>query len=489
MTTAGRIAQNTLAITFAEVFGTLVSFIFVALLARYLGPDSFGIYAFAGSFTYLFHMGIDLGMNAIVVREVSRDRERSNFYFANTLAIELLSSAVTIAAIWLIILLLGYDLETRVVVVLFAIILGADSVNWLILSSFNAYEDRVHEAYVRIFGKTSYFLLGLVGVLLHLGLVEIVILLLVASVIRNIYGYRLMARSLFRPSLSVETGSWLPIITMSLPFALGWLFYDLYFNIDMTMLSLFKGPEAVAYYSVAYRFISLTMILPQAFAGSIWPLLSRHFTQSPERLPLLYQKSVQYLLMLSIPAAIGISLLAGKIIPLIFGSQYLESIFTLQIIIFVIIFLFIDYINILTMGAMNKPHLAVVSLVVCLVSNVLMNLVLIPRFSYVGAAVSTILTEVILFVEYAVLLSKNGIRVPYARMAVKPGIAGLVMLGGIYLLMHMMDGLPGFFQVGIAIPLGVLIYGASLVLTGSLSEEDWKIIRDIIGERLMRFRS
>jgi O-antigen/teichoic acid export membrane protein len=152
----------------------------------------------------------------------------------------------------------------------------------LIFSIFNAYEQREYEALINIVSKFIYVLFGFIGIFLQLPLFEIVILFIFSSCLKFILGYFTLVKKIFKPKIKFDVSSWLPMIKLAFPFALGGFLFNIYFSIDMTMLSLLKGNEAVAYYSVAYIFISTFMIIPAALVGSIWPVLSRLFIQSKD---------------------------------------------------------------------------------------------------------------------------------------------------------------------------------------------------------------
>jgi O-antigen/teichoic acid export membrane protein len=481
MNTSGRIVKNTLVITAGDLLGTFLSFIFIASLARYLGTSSYGIYAFASAFVILFQVFFDLGLSTLVIREIARHRSETGFYFGNSLGIKLVISLAAIAAISIIVALLGYDLPTRIVVFLISIICALEMTGALVFSTFNAYEYREYEAGVKIFGKILYVTLGFLGIYLGLGLVQIVVLILVSTLTKFITGLLLLKLRVARPEIRWEFSRWRELVTLALPFALGGLFLDLYFNIDMTMLSLMKGDDAVAWYSVAYRFINLFMIVPASFTGSIWPYLSRLHTESRDRLPATYRMSIRYLLMLAVPITLGMILLADLVILIFFGEQYSNSVLPLRILMVVIILVFLTYLSGSTLGAINKPELTAVSLLACIFINIGLNLYLIPLFSYIGAAAATVATELALYLLYSYYLARSGIRAPVLRLLSRPLFAGLIMALVLVLLRSLLVSFPIWVQLVILIPCGVIAYLLGLLLIRALNDEDFLFFRRILG--------
>jgi len=480
MNTHRRIAKNTFIITISSVFTLFLSFFFTAAFARYLGVDNYGLFAFAGSFVGLFALFFDLGLNSLIVRELARYKEKISFYFGNTFVIEIIVSLIVIIFIYCIAYLLGYPGETLSIVLLSAIFLAFEMFAQLIFSIFNAYERREYEALINIISKFIYVLFGFIGIFLQLPLFEIVILFIFSSCGKLFLGYFTLLRKVYKPKIKVDISSWLPMIKLAIPFALGGFLFNLYFHIDMTMLSLLKGNEAVAYYSVAYSFVSSFMIIPAALVGSVWPVLSRLFIQSKDSLVKVYSKTTQYLMILGVPISFGMFFMSDIAIMTIFGYKYANSIIPLQILVWVIIFHFIAFICGVTLGAIDRPILGSISLLFSLFVNILLNWFLIPHYSYIGASVATIVTEIVLLIQYNYFLSKNGISINFLRLIYKPLIGGIIMGICIYFIKIVLGAFPGILQLLVIIPLAAAIYFLVLLAIKTFNEEDKDIIYKII---------
>ena len=476
------IAKNTAAIAVAEVIALFMTFLFSAVFARYLGVQNYGIYTFAAAFVALFKVFSDLGLNTLLIREISRYRERTSYFFGNALGIEVsLSWTFTLLAVALV-YLLGYELEIIVLVLLFAVMQSIDTIGWINLSTFNAYERREYEGLIKVAGKFTFITAGLMGVFLQLPLVEIVVLFVIASALQLVFNYIVLIKKVVRPKISITVSAWPSLLKVSLPFALTALFFDLYFNIDMIMLSYISGNEAVGWYSVAFRTFNLFSIIPVALTGSIWPLFSRMHLESSENLTRAFSKSVEYLLLLAIPASIGTMLVSELLLPLVFGNEYANSVIALQILITSLIFLFVNYISMFTLGAINKPHLGAISLLIGLIANISLNLILIPNYGYNGAAFALVLSEIVLFIQYHHHLSKNGVNVSIPRLAIKPLMAGIGMGGVIFLIKGSLSAIPSTEQLLVIIPIACGAYFLGLIMFKAFNEEDISIFNEITGQ-------
>lgn len=482
MNTGKRIGINTIATTVAEYFGLILSFIFVAIFARYLGVESYGTYAFAFSFVSMFRMLFDLGLNSLNVREIARNKDKTNFYFGNSLIIELISSTVLVVFVGTLVHFLGYDNQTVYIVLVAAICISFEVIGWVAFSIFSAYEFKYYEALIRIAGKFVYITLGFIGIFLQFTLLELVGLFAVASAIQMVIGYFVLIRKIIVPKIVVDFKAWPDLIKMALPFAIGGIFFDIYFNIDMTMVSLLKGEAAVGYYSIAYRFMVIFLIIPSALSGSLMPVFSRLYSSSSHDLIVkAFTRSVNYLLIISIPLAIGMSLISDIAILTIFGIDYENSIVALQILVWVLVFYYVNSISLSALYSLDRQRVVLFSLLGSVILNVALNFYLIPLYSYSGAAIATVITEVCLFIQYGYYLKKNGIVVHYSKYFFKPFFAGIVMGIILYFAKMLLVNLPMVLQLGILIVAGISTYFGVLYLVKGIQDEDIIIVKQVLG--------
>ncbi len=482
MTSSKRIAKNTFVILVSEAISLLLSFIFIAVLAQYLGVKHYGIYTFAFAFVALFKTFFDFGLNTLIVRETARNQINTQYYLANAFAIEVLFSVFFVVAIPLIAYLIGYPLETVFIVCIAAAIAAIDTFSGLNYAFFKAYEIREYEAYTKIAGKLVFITLGFVSIYLGFDLPQIVTLFIISSVISFLLSYGFIHAHICPLTLNVRPRHWISLMKLAFPFALSILLIEIYFNIDMTMLSYLQGDEPVGLYSVAYRFITIFLIIPAAFTLSIFPVYSRLFEHAGDGLHIAFHKSVEYLLVLSIPISIGITIIADNIILAFFGEMYSDSIIALQILIWVIAFLFVNYTCNSILQSILKPNLCISSLIISAIFNIALNALLIPVYSYKGAAFATVATEILLLSLYTYHLKNNGIRFNFFKFISTPVIAGLFMALSIYVVKSLMAAYPDILQMLIVIPLGMLVYVLSLIKIRKFDRDDLAIFRGILGD-------
>ncbi len=185
-----------------------------------------------------------------------------------------------------------------------------------------------------------------------------------------------------------------------------------------------------------------------------------------------YEKSFKYLFILGLPIAAGISLLSGEIISLLYGEQFAHSVVALRILAWDVLLLSICAPVGFVLVSMNKQNQMAIIVGGCALLNIVLNLILIPRFSYIGAGIATLATEAVLFVLYFYLVSKYLHRLSLHKILVRPMVSGSVMVLFIY---HY-----GELWLPVRVASAAILYFAVLYLIGGFDKKDEGLIGDLI---------
>jgi O-antigen/teichoic acid export membrane protein len=210
------------------------------------------------------------------------------------------------------------------------------------------------------------------------------------------------------------------------------------------------------------------------FATAVFPVFSSLHLSSHETLKLSYQKSFKYLAILSVPVAVGTTVLAPEIVLLIYKSAFTPSIIILQILIWAIPITFLNYIFGTILPAMNRQNVLLKVTFLSMIFNIALNLVLIPTYSYVGAAVVTVTTELFIFILCLFILSRTFSKVRLQEVFFKPVVASLAML---LFLLYFKTNL--FLEISI----GAILYFVVLVAIKTFNDDDWDILNQIVGKK------
>jgi O-antigen/teichoic acid export membrane protein len=481
MSTVRTIAKNTGVLLVAQVASYLLSFFYMMYTARYLGTAGFGILSFALAFTGIFAVFADLGLSTLTVREVARDKSLAPKYLANVSLMKIILVAITFGLIALTINLMGYPEETIKVVYLLALFVIFTGFTQMFYSIFQAYERMEFQSIGQMLNAA--LLLGGVIFAMKQGfsVIGFAFLFFIASVIVLCYSFAVMKLKFSNPAsasatkaIELDWSFWKRTIKQALPFGLSGVAASIYYYTDSVMLSLMQGDAAVGLYNAPYRLVQALLFIPVAFNLSLFPVMSRLYETSKESLEFACERSFKYMALLAIPIGIGITLLANRFILLVYGSEYALSAIALQILVWSIVMMFLGSSFGTLLGAANRQQDFLKVLGIAAILNVLLNILLIPRYGYAGAGIATVITQFInalgLFL-YARKYHKIEV-LALAKIILKVLASSLVMAVFIHFF-HAINLL-------LLIPASALIYFAVVFFVRAFDQSDMSFVKQLI---------
>jgi len=472
MNTVQRIAKNSLVLLVSNIISKILGFFYVMYIARYLGAEGFGILSFALAFTGIFSVFNNLGLGPLTVREVARDKSLAGKYLGNITVIKIFLVIITFGLIAITINLLGYPKQTIKVVYFLALFVILSSFSNIFNSIFQAYEKMEYQSIEQILSSILILSGGLFVISQGFSVVGLASIYFLVSAVILGYNFAVYVWKFDLPKLAVDFSFWKPTIKEALPFFLSAIVNIIAFKIDIIMLSMMKGDMVVGWYSAAYRLIETLIFIPATFAGAIFPVLSNFYVSSQESLKLIYKKSFKYLFIVGLPIAVGTTILAHKIILFIYKSDFTHSITALQILIWTIPIIFLTYMFGTMLASINKQFLALKINFLCMILNVVINLILIPRYSYIGASIATVITELLSFILCFYFLSKFVYKIQIHKYILKPIIASTIM--GLFIFSFAKTNL--FLLICISI----VIYFSVLIPLKTFSKKDVSLFKQVV---------
>jgi O-antigen/teichoic acid export membrane protein len=247
----------------------------------------------------------------------------------------------------------------------------------------------------------------------------------------------------------------------------------IFFRIDVLLLKPMRGDTVVGYYSAALKYVDGLLIIPQYFTVAIFPLMSRYAATSRDSLMRAYVLSLRLLLIIALPIAAAMPFIAEGLIMVLGGGEYLpDSMIALQIIIWFLPFSFVNSVTQYVLIAIDQQRFLTRAFLIGVVFNIAANLMVIPTYSYQGAAVVTILSELVLLVPFYYAVRKHLGPVPWISLFWQPTVASAIMAGVMWLL----RGIPWL----LLIPVGGVVYLVVLALIGGFRQPDM----DLLGKLL-----
>jgi O-antigen/teichoic acid export membrane protein len=459
----GRVIGNTLWLLLQRVGGRLLTFILMVYLARCLGSLQFGKFTFATSFALLFITLSDLGITTLTIREVARNKAMGPQYVGGsaTLKVGLSIFAFLIIAISLTIMNVPFD--TKMAAYLIGACIIFRNMGGFFGAVFQAYEEMKYVTISEISQKILLLIVCLL--LLHqgYGLISISLVYFFSGILYCLFNIGLVYWKFLKPRYRINTRFWGAQIKEALPLAFVAVISMVYYNIDIVMLGKMKGEEIAGWYGASYHLFFALTTFSGAFLSAAFPVMSRFFEEAEELLIKAYQKSFKVMIGVGIPVAVGGFLLAEKIILFLFGPQYQHSVPILKIFCFLIIFSYLNGLAGYFLTSTNRQRLTAKIIAVTTGINVSLNFILIPRYSYIGAAFATVASEVLFLVLFLATLPREFRYLPLKEIA-KSLVSSAIMSIPIILMINYGFSLP------VIIGIGAITYSLFVFITGYITE-------------------
>lgn len=462
-----RIFDNAAAFLGGEFFYRLVNFFSCILIARSLGESGYGQFSFIYVYLSFFESFIEFGLNPILTRELSQKPEKAPQIIGNALLFRTgLILCILPFAMWLI-RQLGYPLTVQKGVFLasFQLFLTLRPLFEVI------FRVRLLMIYPALWNAARAFInLALVGLVtfLHPSMPWFILTYFVSGLIA-LAGLAFSSRRQipidFRPNRPLL----FHLIRQALPLVMSGYLSLIYYRVDVLMLSMMKTFKDVGYYSVATRLTESLHMISMSLLVSFFPLFSHAFKADRGEFDLLTRKAFRYILLLGFPITLGGTLVARDLIQLFFGSSYLPSAVTLTILLWYTFFSFIG--NVLaSVGIASGKQMADMWISAAMaLFNIGMNALLIPKYSYNGAALATVMTEIVGISTYSIYLMTNAdVRLRFPGREFMTALKVNLLFAGLLFLIQHTASVPVIpFVIG-----GILGYAGLLLLFRIVSWEE-----------------
>jgi len=475
MSIARRIAKNTTLILIAQIVTYILGFFITIYTARYLGVGNFGTLSLALSITGIFVIFTDLGLGTLIVREVARDKSVADRYITNIALMKILLTIFTLGLTVLTVNILGYNDTTKNVIYIITYSIMIGTFIGFFAAVFQANEKMFQISISNILTSVTMLIGTFICIYYGLNLNYFAGIYLISNILIFVYIFAVYIRTFSLPKIQIDLSFWKPTLKEALPFGLTGISGMLYTYIDSIMLSVIQGNEAVGLYSAAYRIMLIMLFIPNAINLAVFPVMSQYYKSSKDSLKIIHERYFKYMVMLGIPIGAGTTILADKVILLIFGQGFTQSVPALQILIWTIVLTFVCASFVQLLQSTNKQMVITKISGICVAFNIVINLYLIPKYSYIGASFATLLTEILLvgYIIYASYKLGYGIEPKIVANDLSKVFAATIVMGAVIWYFH---GLNLIILVIIA----TIIYFTSFYLVEGIDKEDVYLIKKIL---------
>ena len=372
------------------------AFLYVLFLfiARYLGPDVYGSFYTAFVFANLAYITSELGLHAVLVREVARDKAHASYYLSSTIGIRIFALILITFIIWL--FLKTGHLPEQPLFIVYALI------PYFVLSYLSqpftgilrAHEQMGRIAFINIVERSFVTVAGITFLILGSTIWVIPILFSVGALIRLALAYQQVLLHIKDIKIVWDLNVWKKILKSS--YMIGvFMAASLYAQrIDIILASMLSDDQvALGYYTASHTIIAVLTLPALVFSQAFYPRLSMLFTKDKKSFLKLSVKAAFFLLAGELIISIFAFIFAEPFIELIYGQQYINSAPIFRILLFAVPLIaftsFVQWVGI----AANKSKMVVGLLLITTTIIIVLSLLLVPVSGVDGAALSLVVAS------------------------------------------------------------------------------------------------
>lgn len=385
--------NNTLWLCMDKVVRMGMGFVLTVFIARYLGPDQFGLWSFVIAFTGFFSL---LGFEGIIVRDIVNKPEKVNEILGSAFVLNFAGNILLI--IFALVIICIIRSKNNFIFYLTAITAGG-----YIFQSFNIidfyFKSQIQSKYTVLAQNFAFLIIMIVKILLivykasviafawaSLGESFIGTVFLIAA-----YKYKKNLMSLwickFKTIIQIFKDGW--------PLIISWINIMIYMKINQIMLGQIVGNEAVGIYSAGSRLSEIWYFIPIVLISSAFPVIIDFKKSNNVKYIAIFQKFYDLMICIAIPITLLITIFSKNIVILLYGPQYQAASGVLCIHIWTSIFVFLGVVSEKWFLAENLNRFLFNRTFAGAVLNIFLNIFLIPKYGFNGAATATLISQAV----------------------------------------------------------------------------------------------
>jgi O-antigen/teichoic acid export membrane protein len=384
--------SNILWVASSNLVLLLANFGVSVLLANHLGANAFGTFMFVYTiFNYLIILN-NYGLKKYVITNLSSNRKAFHELYSSSLLIKLLLSIVIGIILFSFLLYLDIENSKKISITIFFIasfLLAFD-----LQAFYDSYEKSKVDSFLLILRNLLYFGVTLFLVLVNkANVISVSLVFLATTFLYVLLQYGFIKRYLSSIKLCFRKENIKAVLFGAFPLFWAEVMVNIYDKADIIMLSTMKGDEEVGIYSVATRLVAAIILVVGAAYRVLLPSLSK--VDSLEKKNMYISNAVKYLGIITIPITIGGIATSSQLIDFFFNDEYQGSVIALQILLLNVTIVGIGAIFGTVLLAIGEVRYYTFAITCGAVINIIGNFLLIPRYSFIGASITTVLAQLI----------------------------------------------------------------------------------------------
>lgn len=468
------IGRNIISLLLSRIVTAVILFLVYTRLIQYLGPEVAGQYGLLAGYLTVFAFFVDLGMQQLVIKKVSENREEAGKYLTNYFGIQFLLGFIFMLLMDIIVINANYPLLVKQSLFITAFSLLLSSLTMPFMAIINAFQR------LSIIARVNFVNSLINAVMMVLAIVfrkNIFFLAFIPGIISafDILVYSYIVRKKFvHFRFTFDKVFFKQLLIWNAPFMLLTIF-SIYNRVDTLILPHLRSFTENGYYTAVYKFWDTLAFLPAVVAAALYPYFAEKVNRGEmDEVRKVLEIYTRYMIAAAVPLTVGAYLLASKLTLAFFGSDFAPAAPALWLLVAAVSVLFV-YVPVNSIIISQKTKIATIITGCTLVFNVALNLILIPKYGFVVAALITLASEILQLIGYTTVVQRQIVNFEYFSSFTKPILAGVVMGAVVYFLRDQ--------NLWLLIALGGLVYGVALVSMRFFHHEDWELLKASIDFR------
>lgn len=450
------------------------------IIARTLGADDAGLFRLGKTFLIIAIAFSSFGLQDLLIRELSIRRDQSGFYLINYISLRLLFALIVYLLLYLALTIfkVPYSSDAITIILVVSLAIFTDSAYAIVEAFFVSHEQFLTPTIAALFIGFIKLLGGIFLLNQGYGITTVIWVIPVGSLVGIIVCIPFLIKYLYRSPqvmpLKFNFKFSVTQLELVVGFALIGIFYTLNAQQDAFIISLYLPERDLGWYGAAQTITTGLLMLSAAIGTVIYPVMSQYYEVDHLKLQFFYKKLYQYFVILILPITLTICLFARPIITLLFNESFLPTVLVLQIMIWELFFTFMHIPNARLMLVSNYQKQLGWIMGIGMFINFLLNLILIPQYGVLGAAINRPLSVFMIFLLAAWFVHRNIFQFNIMPLLIRPFIASILMILVTAVLMNSSM----HFIVKALLSIGM--YFVVIVLLRSFQVEDSKAWRKLI---------
>jgi len=479
------VLQNAGVLSLGQIIMMSSMMLWTAIIARYVGPENYGLYAYAQATVSILVIFVNLGLDRLVARDVAQQPQLAGQYLTTFLLIKCAMAIIVLGGFVIFVLLrglTGHEAEIMIIV----------TINWFVICLYSLANSVLHAhqaMHYVVVGQAGNSLLtlgsGAAAVALHESFAVILLLSLSATLVQMVLAFWFSMRfvGLFcanREFLLLPGRTVGALLRRSAPFAGLMLITVMYSNMVLLLLrELSSDVKTVGYFAAAQRIQSMTLVVPEVLLWAIFPAFSDAYGRSPARFAAMFERAYRYLLFVTVPMAVGLWVVGPEVLAAVFGPEFRPAGNTLRILSLVLATA-VGYVLGPAMAAMDRQKWEMILYGAAMIGAAVAGYWAIPRYGAEGAAWAVVAGMVFSRAVYSVLVFR-WLELWYPAAWVLKTLVASIIMGWVASL-----AVQSVHFLVVSLVLGPAVYGVTHLVLGTLQPNDWDYLTQLLPATVRR---